>query len=231
MLHVAGLVPFTTIDFPGKLAAVVFFKGCPLRCPFCHNPAIQAFDGTSNMDWDKEVLPFLESRRRRLDGVVLSGGEPLGQPELLTAVQDLKKRGFQVALHTSGVYPERLRQVAPLLDWVGLDVKAPWDKYALLTAREHVAPLIQESLEILKESAVPFEARTTCDPRFLSPEDIRKIADELMCRGVSTYALQKYRTFPEDENPPSLSDIECFFEDKALLADLKNSFSSFICRG
>ena len=78
-MNVAGLVPFTTIDFPDKLAAVVFFQGCPLKCPFCHNPDLQPFDTNGKMTW-QEVLTFLNERKKRLDGVVLSGGEPLMQP-------------------------------------------------------------------------------------------------------------------------------------------------------
>ncbi len=230
MLSIAGLVPFTTIDFPEHLAAVIFFKGCPLRCPFCHNPSIQMFDHKSDRDWDTEILPFLKERRQRLDGVVLSGGEPLAQPDLISAISKLKELGFQVAIHTSGVYPHQLREVVSLVDWVGLDIKAPWQKYTQLTGRPHMAPLVQESIDILIEQNVSFEARTTCDPRFLTLEDIRAIADDLVERGVQTYALQKYRTFPEDQNPPSVHEIDAFLNDRSLLTYLKQSFPHFTCR-
>ena len=110
MLKVAGLVPFTTRDVPTCLAAVVFFQGCPLRCPFCHNPNLQPYDDLTAMDWS-EVVQFLTTRQKRLDGVVLSGGEPLMQENLLEAIHQIKDLGFKVAVHTSGIYPEKLKQI------------------------------------------------------------------------------------------------------------------------
>ncbi len=211
---VAGLVPFTSIDFPGYLAAVVFFQGCPLRCPFCHNPNLQPLTD-STQDWST-TLNFLKTRRKRLDGVVFSGGEPLLQSDLPHMLMQIKDLGFKTALHTSGVYPEKLKEIFPLLDWVGLDIKGPWDKYDILCGRKKMAEKVQESLKILIESELNFECRTTCDPKNLKPTDILHIAKDLKSLGVRTYALQKYHTFPEDKNPPSLLDIESFFSHEAL---------------
>ncbi len=229
MLTVAGLVPFTTIDFPKSLAAVVFFKGCPLRCPFCHNPNLQDPTGPGDTTWD-ETLAFLQGRIKRLDGVVLSGGEPLMQPDIAVAVRQLKEIGFKVAIHTSGVYPEKLATILPALDWVGLDIKAPWHKYELLTGRPHMAERVQETLRLLVASGIKFEARTTCDPNHLTRDDIWDVAKDLKSAGVKTYAMQKYRTFPEDKNPPSQSAIDAFFEDAELTAFCQNAFDEYIVR-
>lgn len=228
-MHIAGLVPFTTIDFPGRLAAVVFFQGCPLKCPFCHNPNLQSVEGNITLTWT-EVLDFLKSRKKRLDGVVFSGGEPLMQPLLLQAVETVHNMGFQVAFHTAGVYPEKLKIVLPLVDWVGLDVKAPAVKYDLLCGRSDMALKVSESLSLLLASEKSFEVRTTADPRFLTRDDIRLLATELWRRGVKTYALQKYRTFDADKNPPSQADINQFFKDEALILYLRNIFPSFTMR-
>ena len=111
MATVAGLVPFTTIDYPGCLAAVVFFKGCPLKCPFCHNPDLQENDGKGEMEW-ADILSFLSARKGKLDAVVLSGGEPLMQPDIVELARQVKELGFKVGIHTSGVYPDKLRQIA-----------------------------------------------------------------------------------------------------------------------
>ncbi len=211
---VAGLVPFTSIDFPGYLAAVIFFQGCPLRCPFCHNPNLQSV--TESLQTWQEAFDFLKTRQKRLDGVVLSGGEPLMQPDVQNMLQQLKDLGFKTAIHTSGVYPDRLREILPFLDWVGLDIKGPWDKYDILSGRKKMVEKVQESLKILIGSDVDFECRTTCDPNHLTPADTLQIAQDLKKMGVQTYALQKYNTFPEDKSPPSVMEIESFFTSESL---------------
>ena len=225
---VAGVVPFTSIDFPGCLATVIFFQGCPLRCPFCHNPNLQPIKTDTGQSWD-EIITFLKKRKKLLDGVVLSGGEPLMQPDIADILNQIKTLGFKTAIHTSGVYPEKLKSVLPLLDWVGLDIKAPWDKYDILSGRKNVAEQVKETLKILTQSNVDFECRTTCDPNYLTPDDILKIAEDLKKRGVKTYALQKYHTFPEDKNPPSVMAIESFFTDD-LLNSVKISYPTLIIR-
>lgn len=211
---VAGVVPFTSIDFPGYLAAVVFFQGCPLRCPFCHNPNLQP--KTESLQSWTEALEFLKTRRKRLDGIVFSGGEPLMQSDIKNILVQVKDLGFKTAIHTSGVYPEKLQEILSLLDWVGLDIKGPWDKYDTLSGRKNMSEKVRESLKILTKNGIDFECRTTCDPNHLTPDDTFQIAKDLKESGVQTYALQKYNTFPEDKNPPSIMDIESFFTDEAL---------------
>ena len=228
MATVAGLVPFTTIDFPGCLAAVVFFKGCPLKCPFCHNPDLQENDGKGEMDW-ADVLSFLSNRKGKLDGVVLSGGEPLMQPDIVDLAKQVKEQGFKVGIHTSGVYPEKLRELAAYIDWVGLDIKAPWDKYETLCGRPKMVDKVKDSLNFLLSNKISFEARTTCDPTYLEPEDITIIARELKTKGVKTYAIQKYRTFTGDKHPPELSAINQFFTAEAL-APIQKLYPNLICR-
>ena len=228
MATVAGFVPFTTIDYPGCLAAVVFFKGCPLKCPFCHNPDLQENDGISEVTW-ADILSFLSKRKGKLDGVVFSGGEPLMQPDIVNAAHQIKDLGFKVAIHTSGVYPEKLHQIASYIDWVGLDIKAPWDKYNNACGRNNMALKVQESLKFLLKNEIAFEVRTTCDPNCLTPKDILKIAKELKTDGVKTYALQRYRTFKEDKRPPEPSAINQFFTEKAL-APVRKLYPNLICR-
>lgn len=226
MIHAAGLVPFTTIDFPGRLAAVIFLQGCPLRCPFCHNPALQSPDTPTDTDWT-DIFAFLESRRNRLDGIVLSGGEPLMMPGITSLAEYIKSLGYQLAIHTSGVYPDRLRDLLPLIDWVGLDVKAPRDKYDLLTGRPHMVDKVWESLAILRDNRIDFEVRTTCDPRYLTIDDIARLGKELAAANVSTYVLQTYRTFDGDVNPPEESAIRSFFRDQALQDQLSALFPHY----
>ena len=226
MLTAAGLVPFTTIDFPGRLAAVIFIRGCPLRCPFCHNYALQQEGKETSVTWS-EIDTFLKERRGRLDGIVLSGGEPLKHKEIIELIKKIKAMDYLVAIHTSGVYPAHLRAVLPWIDWIGLDIKAPWDKYDLLTGRTGMVESVQESLKILLDSGLDFECRTTCDPRYLTPQDILKIGQDLAGQGVERYVLQRYRTFDGDQDPPQESAIQSFFRDSELQSQLKSLFPRF----
>ena len=124
-LQVGGLTPFTTIDYPGQLAAVVFVQGCPWRCGYCHNPHLQPRAPAPRPRW-RAVLAFLRRRARACSTrVVFSGGEPTLDPALPHAVARRARLGFGVGLHTAGIYPQRLQALLPRLDWVGLDVKAP----------------------------------------------------------------------------------------------------------
>ncbi len=228
-VSIAGFVPFTTIDFPGKLAAVIFLSGCPLRCPFCHNPALQGLSAGDNLSWD-EITSFLEKRLGKLEGVVLSGGEPLMHPAVCKMARQIKNMGYAVGVHTSGYYPDRLKEMLPILDWVGLDIKAPWDKYALLSGRVGVESRVQKSLDLLLDSNISFEARTTCDPRYLTVSDIQKIAEALHSKNAQTYVLQRYRTFKEDVNPPEESKICSFFQNEDLQSFLKKLFPNYNIR-
>ena len=127
MLRIAGITPFSTVDWPGKLACVAFCAGCPWRCPYCQNHALWHADSASTDE--NELYALLEQRHGLLDGVVLSGGEPLAQPGVLEVAMRVRELGFMVGLHTCGAFPGRLHELLPYLDWVGLDVKAPWDSY------------------------------------------------------------------------------------------------------
>lgn len=190
-LSIGGITPFSTVDWPGKLAAVCFLTGCPWRCPYCQNHMLWDASSASS-SWD-ELLALMGSRRGLLDGVVFSGGEPLAQPGLPAAIRTMRDMGFQVGLHTGGAWPERLEPILPLLSWVGFDVKAPWDAYERVTGVAGSGDRARESLGLLLASGVGMEARTTWHPELLSPEDLTSIATELGRLGVAHWAVQAYR--------------------------------------
>ena len=191
-LLIGGITPFSTVDWPGKLACVAFLAGCPWRCPYCQNHQLQSFDAARQTDED--LLALLEQRRGLLDGIVLSGGEPLAQSATIRVAEQARQMGFLVGLHTCGGYPERLREILPFVDWVGLDVKAPWDAYERVTRVAGSGRLACESLELLLEAGTPLETRTTWHPALLSPADIAAIARDLAARGVRSWAVQAYRS-------------------------------------
>jgi pyruvate formate lyase activating enzyme len=122
-LTVAGVQAFSSVDFPGRLAAVVFLQGCPWRCGYCHNPELQPRGQGTGPRWPV-LRDWLARRLGRLDGVVFSGGEPTLDPALPAALDELRAMGYALGLHTAGLAPRRLSALLPRLDWVGLDVKA-----------------------------------------------------------------------------------------------------------
>ncbi len=170
-LRIGGLARLSTSDWPGELVAAIFCQGCPWDCPYCHNPHLLPATGEPAMDW-AEVLAFLERRRGLLDGVVFSGGEPTLQPALPAAIQAVRAMGFRIGLHTAGAFPDRLAGLLPLVDWVGLDVKAPFDDYERITGVPGSGEQALASLQHLLESGVAYEVRTTAHPDLLNRNDI-----------------------------------------------------------
>lgn len=190
-LLIGGITPFSTVDWPGKLACVAFLAGCPWRCPYCQNHQLQSFDAaTATAD---DLFAFLGQRRGLLDGVVFSGGEPLAQEATIDAAAHAREMGFAVGLHTCGCYPDRLERMLPHLDWVGLDIKAPWDAYERVTRAPKSGERARQSLELLLAAGVELEVRTTWHPRLLSADDMATIAHNLAACGVRSWAIQAYR--------------------------------------
>jgi pyruvate formate lyase activating enzyme len=191
-LRVGGLSPLSSVDWPGELAATVFLQGCPWRCPYCHNPHLLGTTGGDELEW-AGVLDFLRTRVGLLDGVVFTGGEPTVQAGLADGMHEVRELGFQVALHTGGPVPERVREVLPLVDWVGFDLKAPFAEYERVTRVPGSGEAARESLAAVLASGVAHEVRTTVHPALLDDDALTRMADELAGLGVSHWTLQPFR--------------------------------------
>jgi pyruvate formate lyase activating enzyme len=189
---VGGLTPLTSIDFPGRLAAVLFCQGCPWRCGYCHNPDLLDPAVPAAVPW-AQVWSFLKRRRGLLDGVVFSGGEPTLQAALPDALREVRSLGFETALHTGGMYPERLATALPQLDWVGLDIKGPWRRMDAITGAQGSAARLLASLKHVLASGVGHECRTTWHPGLFGADELLALADELAMLGVRHWALQECR--------------------------------------
>lgn len=159
MLRVGGLTPLSSIDYPDKLAAVVYCQGCAWRCTYCHNPHMLPRRGKAEIPWAR-VLAFLEKRRGLLDAVVFSGGEPTLQSALKASMQAVKDLGYVVGLHTAGIAPRMLERVLPLVDWVAMDLKAPWDAHEQVTRAAGSGARAQRSMELILASGVPCRFHT-----------------------------------------------------------------------
>ena len=173
-MYLCGLQKLAMVDYPGKLAATVFTGGCNLRCPFCHNALlVTRLDETPELG-EEAVLSFLATRTKLLDGVVLSGGEPLLQPDAADFLRKIRQMGFAVKLDTNGFFPDRLSAILEegLVDYVAMD-----------------AP-VAESVKLLRQSGVDFEFRTTLVREFHTPEDLLAIGRWL--EGSPRYFLQAF---------------------------------------
>lgn len=227
---IGDVEPFSIVDFPEHISAVLFLQGCPWRCPFCYNKSLQPFKKNENALWTFEkFLSFIDRRKGVLDAVVFSGGEPLMQKNLFTAVQKVKDMGYTVGLHTGGYNPLRLKEVLPFLDWVGLDIKGPKEKYKDLTGGFEAFDAVRESLQMLTKSGIAFECRTTCDPRFLTPEDLIAVGQFLQKEGVQEYYLQKYRPHEADRTT-SDAEAEALISNPQMLAFMRSAFKKFDVR-
>lgn len=193
-MRISGLQKLSLLDYPEKTAATVFTGGCNLRCPFCHNAGLV----TRALDFpeitQEEFFAFLEKRRGKLDGVCITGGEPLLQSGLEGFIRRIRDMGFLVKLDTNGAYPEKLRRLidASLLNYVAMDVKNIPEKYALTVGLPafDTAPVI-ESIALLKEGRVPYEFRTTLVKGLHDAQDIPVLGELLT--GADRYFLQNFK--------------------------------------
>ena len=179
-------------DYPGRLAAVLFCQGCPWSCVYCHNPHLIPADAPPGRDWTS-TLNFLRRRVGLLDAVVFSGGEPTLQAGLADAMNDVRRMGFQIGLHTAGPYPERLAEVLLLLDWVGFDVKAPFERYDRISGVPGSGAKARESLRLLVASGVEHECRTTIHPSLFTAPQLAELSESLFAFGVRRHVLQAFR--------------------------------------
>lgn len=198
---IAGFRKTSFVDYPGKVASVVFTPHCNMRCTYCHNREIIA--GAAADIGEEPVLEYLEKRRGLLDAVVISGGEPLLQQDLEGFIDRVRAMGYLIKLDTNGSFPEKLLSLIKggKLDYVAMDVKAPFEKYDIVTQTKNDIDAIRKSLSVLRHSGVEYELRTTFAPQ-LTVEDIAVIAREI--EGTKRYFLQQYRQVEEGDADPHL---------------------------
>ena len=229
-IQIGGLVSFTTIDYPGKLAAVLFLVGCPLRCTYCSNPHLLS---VGNGEYDPElVIDWLKQRIGKLEAVVFSGGEALMQGDAtIEYMKRVRDMGFKIGLHTNGFYPEILKRAADVIDWIGLDFKATREKYPDLTGQHIAYDNMIRSLDIWQKTQKDMEVRITCDPRYIDKNDLIKITNMLADRGVKKIAIQKYIPHFEDEQSKTTCMMrDQFFSDTDLRNKIDAKFQSVIWR-
>ena len=192
-MEIQGFQKMTLLDFPGKVAATVFLGGCNLRCPFCHNASLVTHIDPSAACGEDAVLSYLTKRRGIIDGICVTGGEPLLRTDIAPFLEKVKSLGLLVKLDTNGTFPDRLRALveAGLVDYVAVDVKNAKERYAATVGLEgfDVAP-IERTLQFLREGAASYELRTTVVREFHDADAIRSLAEWI--EGAPRYYLQTF---------------------------------------
>lgn len=230
-MNIAGFDKLSAVDWPGCVSAVVFTPGCTMNCAFCHNRILLGGGGSPGFAVE-DVLATLERRRGFLDGLVITGGEPTIQHGLEAFIRAVRRLGFGVKLDTNGTRPGVLKHLLAkgLLDYVAMDVKAPWGLYEDVCGAPVDLDAIRASIECLIEGGTPYEFRTTVLPYF-EPQDIAEIAG--IIRGAARYVLQQFR----QDNEIALRDPRLAASPHpatwfaARLAELRPRFRNVSTRG
>ena len=216
-MNIQGLQKLTLLDYPGKVACTVFIGGCNLRCPFCHNAALVTEKQGEPLMTPEELYAFLSKRQGILDGVCITGGEPLLYDDTVELIKGIRKLGFAVKLDTNGCYPERLARLINegLVDYVAMDIKNSPEKYAKTVGREGFdLSAVRQSVELLKNSGIDFEFRTTVVRDFHEVDDFDQIGKWLS--GAKKYFLQGFvdsgNTIEKDLRAVDRADMEKMLE-------------------
>jgi len=193
---IGGLQKSTLVDYPGKVAATVFTLGCNYHCPFCQNPELVDTERIKKQpQMEQEAFfDFLKSRKGLLDGICITGGEPLIQSDIFDFVKKIKKQGFLVKLDTNGSQPEKLKKLFQknLLDFVAMDIKSSLEKYPDAVGAQINPRDIQKSIDLIRQSGTDYEFRTTAAPGIINKKEIKKIGQWL--KHAKKFALQQFRT-------------------------------------
>ena len=223
-MKIGGIQKTSLLDYPDTISAIIWTIGCNFRCPFCYNKDL-VFGRVETIS-EEEVLSFLEKRKVMLEGLVISGGEPLLQDDIVSFAEKVKKMGYLIKIDTNGMYPEMLKELIDrkLVDYIAMDVKAPKNKYDSLSGVKVDIKKIEKSIEMIRSSLINYEFKTTFASNLLTREDIVEIAKWL--KGSKRFYLQQFnneanlissklqnsKPYSKDELIDTLKDIKPYFE-------------------
>jgi len=212
-MKIGGLQKTSLQDYPEEVSSIIWTIGCNFSCPFCYNKDL--VNGNIDEIAEDEIFSFLEKRRNLIDGLVISGGEPFLQKDLKEFCKKVKKIGYKIKIDTNGSYPYKLKELIDekLVDYIAMDVKAPKKKYESLTNVKTDIKKIEKSIEIIKNSDVDYEFRTTIVPNLLAKEDIFDIAKWL--EGAKKFFLQQFRIEPSLISP-NLSKVTPYSKEELI---------------
>jgi pyruvate formate lyase activating enzyme len=229
-MKIGGFQEISLLDYPDTISAIIWTIGCNFRCPYCYNKQL-VLNEIKNISEDK-IFNFLEERKGKIEGVTITGGEPLLQKDIEIFIKKVKTLGYLVKIDTNGSFPKKLDKLINenLVDYIAMDIKAPKNKYNMLSGINTNIKKIEESVKIVRNKSDYYEFRTTIIPRFLEKNDIIEIAEWL--RGAKKFYLQQFKS-----NPPLLSNdfekVEPYLKEELndILNTIKPYFEKCFLRG
>jgi len=224
-MYFGGIQKNSMIDYPGKICCVLFVWGCNYECPFCHNASLvkvslkDVLSGNivcaDDMLQDV-ILAFLKKRVHLLDGVVLSGGEPTLQHDIMATCHEIKELGYAIKLDTNGSQPDVIQQLIDhqLIDYVAMDIKTSLNKYPTYIGKKVNPFILKKSVQLIMDSGLPYEFRTTCVNPIVEEHDIEAITH--LIKGAGLYILQKFIAGPDILKPDDLNLQSAMYDDHTL---------------
>ncbi len=227
MMKIGGFSKLTLLDFPGCVACIVFTSGCNFRCPFCHNASLVTHTKDSEDISEDEILSYLKKRKGLIDGVVITGGEPLLQNGIEDFIIKVRDLGYKVKLDTNGSFPDKLKNLLDkgLLDYVAMDIKNSKEKYSATAGCEVNIADIEKSISLLENSGVGYELRTTVTQELHNEDDIKNIA--LWIKRSPKYFIQNFKN-SGDIVGENLSEFSKDGLEKLLKTACDNGLSAFV---
>lgn len=191
-IKISGFDKLTLLNYPNKVACTIFTKGCNFKCPFCHNAELLDINNDYSTIDESVIFTYLEKRKGLLDGVCISGGEPLIQKGIKEFIKKIKDLGYLIKIDTNGSNPQILQELIDekLVDYVAMDIKNTWDKYNLTAGCNIKLDNIKKSIDIMENSPIDYEFRTTIIKKFHNIDDIKEIGQ--MLKNKSKYYLQNF---------------------------------------
>jgi len=230
-LDIRGYIPSSLLDYPEKIVSVVWLSGCNFRCPYCFNVEIVNNSNKLRKIEAEEIFNHLESRKKWLDGICITGGEPTLHKGLFDFISKIKQMGFLVKLDTNGTDPEVIKKLieAKLIDYIAMDIKAPLKEYKKTVKRDVGLEKIQDSIDLIRNSGIEYEFRTTVVPKFFDEKVALAIGNWL--KGSKKYCLQQFR--PEKTLDKNLQKEKPYTHEKLkeFAEILKPFFDSVEVRG
>jgi pyruvate formate lyase activating enzyme len=229
-MKIGGFQKTSLLDYPDKISAIVWTVGCNFRCPFCYNKELVV--GNPKLISEDDIFSFLEKRKGLLEGLVITGGEPLMQKDIVEFLTKVKKLGYLIKIDTNGMYPDMLEDLIDkkVVDYVSMDIKSPKKKYDSLAGKKVDFKKIEKSVDIIKKKVADYEFRTTFVPALLDKNDILEIGKWL--KGSKKFYLQKFKNNVELIDP-NLEDSKYYSDDEILdaLKKVKPYFVNCDIRG
>ena len=190
-MNIGGFQKLSLLDYPNKLCAIIWTTGCNLKCPYCYNKEL--FSKNIKLIEEEEVIKFLKNRIGKLDALSISGGEPLLQKNIVNFLKKIKELNYEIKIDTNGTFPKELKNIIDknLIDYISMDIKAPKKKYNVLCGKKVNINNIQKSIDIIFNSSIEYEFKTTIIPNLLDKNDLINIAKWI--KGADKFYLQQFK--------------------------------------